>query len=95
MRLETIAIIPCKFVNAFGAYYICLNSKVLDPYNQISSYNNRVKVQGKDKNYMTKSIIIFIRSKQEQITFMPKDLTMKYIQMRNQGKRMLKNISLI
>jgi hypothetical protein len=26
---------------------------------------------------------------------MPKGLTVKYIQMRNQGKRMLKNISLI
>ena len=66
MRLETIVVIPCKLVNAFGAYYICLNPKVLEPYNQNSSYNNRVKVQGMDKNHMTKSILIFIRPKQEQ-----------------------------
>jgi hypothetical protein len=65
MRLETIAIIPCKLVNAFGAYDICLYSKALRPQ-KILSYNNRVKVQGKDKSHMNKSIIIFIRPKQEQ-----------------------------
>jgi hypothetical protein len=51
-----------ELANVFGPYHICLYPKVLEPCNKICSHKNRVKAHSKDKNNMTRSIIIFIRS---------------------------------